>query len=152
MVVVRYHLWQHGAQRADKLVRVANLDCVHILHQRVLHGHEVHSVIRHAIGLHLGEDVGDEALEVSVLRQCRMGSNAGFLGEIRIFQYLTVLPCHISQVRRELSLHQLTHELLIHEPQATQPPRVMFAFLATVDGNNSSCHEYLAHFPCSTCI
>ena len=31
-------VWQHGAQRADELVPVANVDCVHILHQRGRNG------------------------------------------------------------------------------------------------------------------
>ena len=92
VVVVRYHTWQHGAQTADVLVPVANVDCVHILHQLVRHGQEVLSVVRHVTGLRQGEDVGDEALKVSILLQCRMGSNAVFLGDTRIFQNLNVLP------------------------------------------------------------
>ena len=91
IVVVRYHPWQHGAQRADVLVPVANVDCVHILHQRVRLGQEVPSVVRHITGLRLGEDVDDEALEVTILLQCRMGCKMGFLGETRISQNLDVL-------------------------------------------------------------
>ena len=53
IVVVRYHPWQHGAQRADVLVPVANVDCVHMLHQRVHHGQEVLTV-RHITGLRSG--------------------------------------------------------------------------------------------------
>ena len=70
-----------GRTRADVLVLVANVDCVHILHQRIRHGQEVPSVVRHDTVLRLGEDVGDEALKVSIRLQCRMGSNAGFLGD-----------------------------------------------------------------------
>ena len=119
-------------------------DIMNVLHQRVRHGQEVPPVVRHDIGLRLGEDVGDETLEVSILLQSRTGSNAGFLGETRISQNMKVLPCLISEVGHEPPLHLLTHERLIHEPQATQPPLVMFAFQRTIDGapgNNSSRHE-----------
>ena len=71
---------------------------MHILHQRIRRGQEVPPVVT---GLHLGEDVGDEALEVSILRQFRMGSNTGFLGGTRISQNLKVLPSLISHVGRE---------------------------------------------------
>ena len=91
IVVVRYHPWQQGAQRADVLVPVANVDYVQIRHQRVRHGQKVPSVVRHDTGLRLGEYVGDEALEVSILLRCRVVSNAGFLGDTRISHNLKVL-------------------------------------------------------------
>ena len=67
IVVVCNGPWQHGVQRADVLVPVANVDCVHILHQRVRHGQEVPSVGNYGTSLRLDEDVGDEALNVSIL-------------------------------------------------------------------------------------
>ena len=75
------HAWQHGTQRADVFVPVADMDCVHILHERACLGQEVPPVVRHVTGLHLCEDVGDEALEVSILLQCHMSNNGGLLGE-----------------------------------------------------------------------
>jgi len=67
IVVVRHHPWQHGAQRADVLVPVADTDCVRILHDRIRHGQEVPPVVCCITGFHLGEDVGDEALKFSIL-------------------------------------------------------------------------------------
>ncbi|KAJ8341913.1 hypothetical protein SKAU_G00342040 [Synaphobranchus kaupii] len=56
--------------------------------------------------------------------------------------------CHLyHQVGHEPPLYQLTHERLIHESQATQPPLVMLAFQRMINralGNNSSRHEYVS--------
>ncbi|KAJ3583308.1 hypothetical protein NHX12_028172 [Muraenolepis orangiensis] len=123
------------------------MDCVHILYEHICHGQEVPPVVCHVTGLHLGEEVGDEALKVSIILQCHMSSSAGFFGETRISQNLKVLPRLISQVGHEPPLYQLTQERLIHEPQATQPPLVMLAFQRTIDGalgNNSSRHKYIS--------
>ena len=53
--------------------------------------HILHQYVRHDTGLRLGEDVDDAALEVNILLHCRVGSNAGFLGDTRISQNLKVL-------------------------------------------------------------
>ncbi|KAJ8341919.1 hypothetical protein SKAU_G00342100 [Synaphobranchus kaupii] len=79
--------------------------------------------------------------------RCHMSIGAGFLGETRISQNLKVLSRLISQVGHEPPLYQLTHERLIHESQATQPPLVMLAFQRMINralGNNSSRHEYVS--------
>jgi len=79
----------------------------------ICHGEDVPPVVRHVTCLHLGEWVGDEALEVSIILQCRTSSRAGFLGESHISCYLKVLLYLISQVAHEPPFYQLTHERLI---------------------------------------
>ena len=97
IAVLRYHIRQHGAQRADGLVQVAHMDCVNILHEHILHGQEVPPVIRHVTGLHLGENVGDKSLEVSII----MSSSAGFLGKTRIFQNMMCCACVLFKIQVE---------------------------------------------------
>ena len=69
----------------------ADMDCVHILHERACLGQEVPPVLRHVTGLHLCEDFGGEALEVSIPLQCHMSNNGGLLGEtLRILRFSLV--------------------------------------------------------------